>query len=132
MEHRDPAIKAEMLRNEIEMIKANMKSAFAGNTDDLAKELAVRENELAALADGTSSPPAGAGVPSFDSEAIAIETESDDAADIRANIESVTERLAKTDNEAARALYAQDLADLKAELAVREKELAKRLGRSAP
>ena len=141
MEHRDPAIKAEMLRNEIEMIKENMKSGYADDRAEMAKEVAVREKELAELQariaspstpEPVSDPADGTGVLPFESAVIDAETESDDAADIRANIESVTARLAKTESADARALYTQDLADLKAELTVREKELAERLRRRPP
>lgn len=62
MEHKDAAIKAEMLENEIEEIKANMDSVqsrlanvpegpvrdeFAKDLADMKLELAAREKELA-------------------------------------------------------------------------------------
>ena len=128
MEHKDPAIKAEMLRNEIEMIKANMASPYAADRDDMAKELAVREKELDALTDAGAAPPSnGSGVLAFDDSAIGAETVRDDIADIQANIETVSARLAKTEDGPARAEYTRDLADLKAALAAREKDLAARL-----
>ncbi|HXT01881.1 MAG TPA: hypothetical protein VN915_14495 [Elusimicrobiota bacterium] len=63
MEHKDAAIKAEMLENEIEEIKANMESVqarlanitegpireeFAKDLADMKEELAAREKDLAA------------------------------------------------------------------------------------
>lgn len=62
MEHKDAAIKAEMLENEIEEIKANMESIqsrlanipegpvreeFAKDLADMKLELAARERDLA-------------------------------------------------------------------------------------
>ncbi len=56
MEHKDPAIKAEMLTSEIEEIKANMESVQARLAnlpegpirDEFAKDLADMKTELAA------------------------------------------------------------------------------------
>lgn len=63
MDHKDPAIMIEMMRGEIEEIKANMESVqarianltdgpvraeFAKDLADMKEELAVREKELAA------------------------------------------------------------------------------------
>jgi hypothetical protein len=62
MEHKDPAVKAEMLASEIEEIKANMESVqarlanlpegpiraeFARDLADMKTELAAREKDLA-------------------------------------------------------------------------------------
>jgi uncharacterized phage infection (PIP) family protein YhgE len=62
MEHKDPAIKAEMLASEIEEIKTNMESVqarianlpegpvraeFASDLADMQTELASREKDLA-------------------------------------------------------------------------------------
>ena len=67
MEHKDPAIKAEMLSNEIEEIKANLDSVqarlanlpagpartqFESDVDEMKEELAAREKELADFTPG--------------------------------------------------------------------------------
>jgi hypothetical protein len=74
MEHKDPAVRAEMLGSEVEEIKANMESVqarlknlpagpiydeFMMDLADMKGELAARENELAALlkAGGPGAPP---------------------------------------------------------------------------
>ena len=74
MDHRDPAIKTEMMRSEIDEIKANMESVsarvanlpdgpvraeFVKDLADMKEELADREKDLADWLARPGAPPNG-------------------------------------------------------------------------
>lgn len=71
MDHKDGAMKAEMLRSEIEEIKANLESIearlatatdpgarkiYEQDRDETRAELKTREDDLASMSDGSDSP----------------------------------------------------------------------------
>jgi len=128
MEHKDRAIRAEMLRSEVEEIKANLESVeshlasaedgparaqFESDRDELRDELEAREAELRQVLAGSGG---------ADSRAIALEMIRGEIADAEENLRTVSER-ARTAAGAARELYEKERAEIAAEIA----ELKKRL-----
>ena len=65
-------------------------------------------------------------------DSVKVEMLRNEVDEIKANMESVSGRMSKLDDGPARALFASDLADMKLELAAREKELAALTAASPP
>jgi chromosome segregation ATPase len=129
MQHKDRAIKEEMLRNEIAEIRANLQSVtarlsnlpagparsqFEADLAEMTEELATREKELADVAAG------GAGA---ESAAITREMLEDEVKDLQANVESCEARIKSASGD-ARKLYESEKAELAEELSARRKDLA--------
>ena len=129
MDHKDRAIKAEMLSSEIEEIKANLESVaarlsnlpagparvqFEADTAEMKEELAAREKELVGVLGGGD----GAG-----SAAIKREMLEDAVKDLEANIESCAARILSASG-AAKAMYESERSELAQELEQRRKELS--------
>ncbi len=122
MEHKDRAMKAEMLRSDIEEIKANLESIearlaaaadpdarkiFAQDRDETREELQVRERELASVSGG------GDGA---DSPAVTREMLLSEIADLEEDLQTCEARAA-TASGPARELYVKERAELAEEIA---------------
>jgi hypothetical protein len=129
MQHKDRAVKAEMLSSEIEEIKANLQSVearlanlsagparsqFEADLVEMKEELSTREKELAEVM---------AGGDGAESAAIKREMLEDEIKDLEANIETCEARLQSAPGD-ARKLYETERTDLAEELALRKKDLA--------
>jgi hypothetical protein len=119
MEHKDRAMKVEMLRSEIEEIKANLESIearlaaatdpgarkiYEADRDETRAELKTREDDLASSGDGSDSPE------------VSREMLLSEIADLEEDMRSC-EAHAATASGPAKELYEKERADLAEEVA---------------